>query len=143
MLYVWMITVCANVTLALFLVVYGYYIRFGYLTLWTISAVAIDAFGIWATNHHIDYTSLFNFSVYCWNFLMMACVIWEGIKWGEKRVRIPVEFQLFLGIVTLTAHRLCDAWTIYYAECFGQICNLLVIGWMIWLFRKEPRNYVT
>ena len=139
MLYVWIITTLANVVLALFLVGFRHYIRWGWVTLWTVSSVIIDGFAWWAYFHTSTYPQFWTFNRYVLTPLIESCVIWEAFKWREPRIRVPVEFQLGLVVIGLLMHRLLTPWGVYYLECFSRFVNLGVIAWLCSYFCEETR----
>jgi hypothetical protein len=139
-IYVWILTLIGNVTLALFLVAQSYYIRFGWLTASTVIAVAVDALMWWCHtyNHHLfEPVRMFIFYALFW--LLNVLVIFEAWKLGERRVRIPVEIQLGLAIVGLLAHRFHFPFFTYYFECFTRFFNLCVIIYFVTIFSQENR----
>jgi hypothetical protein len=141
-LFVWILTICGNVALALFLVAHSYYIRFGWLTVSTTLAVAVDALLWWCHtyNHHL-YEPLRLFIFYCLFWMLNGLVIWEAWRAREPRVQIPVEIQLGLALVGLLTHRFHFPWFSYYFECSARIFNLCVIAYFVSIFSKENKFY--
>lgn len=139
-LYVWILTLIGNVTLALFLVAQCYYIRLGWLTVSAVVSVAVDFLLWWChANNHALYEPLRLFIFYALFYLLNALVIWEAWKARERRVRIPVEIQLGLAVVGLLAHRFHFPYFTYYLECFSRLCNLCVIVFFVTIFSKENK----
>ena len=79
-LYVWIVTVAANVVLALLLFGREYYIRFGWLSASTVISVAVELGLLWwcHTNNHILYEPLRLFIFYCLFYLLNALIIFEA-----------------------------------------------------------------
>lgn len=141
-LFVWLFSICGNVMLTLLLVGRGYYIRFGWLTLSTALAVAVDALMWWChTYDHQLFEPLRLFIFYALFWLLNVLVIWEAYRLREPRVQVPVEIQLGLAVVALLTHRFHFPWFTYYLECFSRLFNLCVIVWFISIFSKENRFY--
>jgi len=139
-LYVWILTLVGNVVLALFLVGQRYYVRFGWLTISTVLAVAVDALLWWCHVYtHTLYEPLRLFIFYALFNILNILVIWESWKLGERRVRVPIEIQFGLAMVALLAHHGNFPWFTYYFECFTRLFNLIVIVWFITIFSKENR----
>lgn len=139
-LYVWILTLCGNVALALFLIGREYYIKYGWLTLSTVLAVLVDT-GLWwmHTNHHTLFEPLRLFIFYCLFYMLDALVIWESWRLRDRRVQVPVELQLGLAVIGLLSHRFHFPWFTYYLECFARLFNLCVIAYFISIFSMENR----
>src|SRR5271170_7924815 len=139
-LWVWILTLIGNVVLSLFLVAQNYYIRFGWLTVSAVAAVAADGLLWWCrANNYALYEPIRLFIFYALFWILNVLIIVEAWKLGERRVRIPVEIQLGLAIAGLLTHRFDFPWFAYYFECFTRFFNLCVIIYFITIFSQENR----
>ena len=141
-LIVWILTIIANVVLALFLIGHYYYIRFGWLTVSATASVGADFLLWWChANNHALYEPIRLFIFYALFWILDVLIIWEAWKLREGRVRIPVEMQLVLAIIGLLTHRFYFPWFTYYFECFARFFNLGVVIYFVSIFSRENKFY--
>jgi hypothetical protein len=141
MIAVWLLTIAANIALAVELVWREHYLKFSYLTTATILSVIIDAWFWFArTYHHSVYMPSRGLIFFV--FLgINALIILESRN--ERRVRIPIE-TYFIGMILLQGFQHTGLkWTIYYVDCGLRILNLFIIVWLIILFSRTPEQLRT
>ena len=131
----WPITSICNVLLALELVIRKHFGRYFWLTLSTVLAVFCDAVlrTIYTQQHYV-YSDASRV-VYCVYLMLNLMVIFDS--WKDKRVRIPVECQLALELATDLVQKAGLLWSAYYLGCFLRLSNLVMIGYFLYIFRKE------
>ena len=70
-------------------------------------------------------------------------IIWESWWLRDRRVYLPIEFYLGMKLGALLTERGNFLMAAYYMQCGLRVVNLLVICWLIAIFRKEPFHETT
>lgn len=134
---IWALTIFGNVTLSLLLLYRGWYVRYGWLYASTIYSVLADL-GMWFARYHDAGHYALLFRVVIWISMgFNIAIIFEAHCMGNRRVSMPVEFQLAMELVAFLTERAQLLWTAYRMQCSLRITNLIMILWFLWIFRKK------
>jgi hypothetical protein len=139
-------TLAGNVILACSLVQKDHYVRYGWLTISTMFSIFADVMLQFCRVHiHHSYANLLD-AVWTVCLLLNFMIVFEGWRWKNARVHVPVETQLGVELLAFLTQKAGLLWTFYYMQVGLRIYNILLIYWFIFLFRKEPnygRDYAT
>ena len=135
---IWCLTSAANVILGLLLLFNGYYVRYSWLFFSCVFSVIVDMFGYFALTRDSAHYDLIFRLVYLAMIGINILIIWESFKLNDLRVRVPIEIELGMELVTFLAVKTEFHMAAYDMQCGLRVVNLLVIFWLIWIFRKEP-----
>ncbi len=136
---IWAGTVAVNVILALLLVSRNHFLRHKWLTLWAVLSVLADPL-LWFI--HSELHPAYDFSLRLSDLLFIGLKL--AIVFNERPlIRMPIELQLGIELAAYLVQRAGLLWPAYLMICGLRIYSLLVLCWIVFLFKGEvyePRH---
>jgi hypothetical protein len=139
-MWIWIATIAANLFLCLLLLFRGHYKRYKILFLSLVFELLAAPLLYLIYTHFGTHSEEYSAAFHGKNFItILFCfgILWEGVMWQNRCLRIPQEIYLLALIAKFVAERVQYFGVSHLIYEVVRYSGIAILGWYLWCFRKD------